>query len=260
MIVTSKFIRLFLSVSFFLTALSVNAQTTKQGFQLKNIQHRITFGYNLGATAPLSMPNTIRKVDSYSPLFTPALGYEAQYALSSKWTVGAGLKFESKGMKVVDSVQYFHTMIKVENEDGGEDGSFEGDFTGMNKTTAKNTYLTLPVFSAYHLEKWSLRAGLYISYLLSSKFEGEVYDGYIRKGNSLGEKVLIKRATFDFANQVKKWDWGINIGTSRKIGSKWEVSALAQLGMEPIFSKDFNGVGYNLHQMFVTLGGAYRFR
>jgi hypothetical protein len=240
-------------------ASTVYAQNTQPGFRFSAIQHKVTLGYNLGATAPLSMPNTIRKINSFSPLFTPVLGYEAQYDLSPKWTVGTGLKIESKGMKVVDSVQYFHTLIKVQNDDGGEDGIFEGDFTGMNKTRAKNSYLTLPVYTEYHIEKWSLRAGMYVSYLLSAQFDGEVYDGYIRKGNSLGEKVLIKRATFDFADQVKKWDWGFNIGASRKLGSQWEVSAIAQLGMAPIFDQEFKGVGYNLHQLFVTVSAGYRF-
>lgn len=231
-------------------------QTDKKGF-FQGVKHQVIFGYNLGAIAPLSFPNTIRKIVSYSPLFTPTIGYEGTYEISPKWRLGAGLRFESKGMKVVDSVQYFHTMIKVEGDNPGEDVSFEGDFTGMNKTIAKTSYLTLPIFSEYRFEKWNVRAGIYVSYLLSGNFHGEVYDGYIRKGDSLGEKVIVKQASFDFASEIKEWDWGVNLGASRRLNKRWEVYGLGQLGLEPIFSESFRGVGYSLHQMFVTLGGRY---
>ncbi|MFD1768339.1 porin family protein [Sphingobacterium suaedae] len=247
-------------VAVFLTHTNVLfAQESSSKFSWRNIQHKVSIGYNIGATAPFSLPNTIRKIKSYSPLFTPSLGYEATYELSNAWRVGTGLRIESKGMRVTDSVQYFHTIISVNNGGGDDGGSFEGDFTGTNETKSLQTYLTLPVFASYRFHKWDIKVGAYASRLLSSSFEGSVSDGYIRKGNSLGEKVWIDRATFDFADQVRKWDWGLLVGGTRKIDDRWEVSALAQLGLQPLFPDDFRGVGYKLHHMYVNLGGTYRF-
>lgn len=79
-----------------------------------------------------------------------------------------------------------------------ERGVFEGDFSGMNETMSKGSYLTMPVFIERKGKKWKLRAGFNLSYLLSGKFEDRVYGGYIRKRDSLGEKVLVENATFDF--------------------------------------------------------------
>ncbi|WP_208292331.1 porin family protein [Sphingobacterium paludis] len=229
----------------------------QHAFRIGDIQHRITVGYNLGASAPFSLPNTIREIKSYSPVFAPSIGYEATYDISEKWLVGAALRFDVKGMEVTDSVQYFHTIITVDNA-SGDQGTFEGDFSGTNATTVKNSYLTLPVYGGYRLGSWDFKIGLYVARLLNGRFEGSVSDGYIRKGDSLGEKVLIDRATFDFAEQIRKWDWGGHLAFARNFGVHWQATLTAQVGAQPIFPSSFKGVGYDLHNMYVTLGAAYR--
>ncbi|KGE12817.1 outer membrane beta-barrel protein [Sphingobacterium deserti] len=223
----------------------------------KRLKHYATVGYNLGATAPFGLPNTIREIKSYSPLFTPSVGYEATYDLSSRWLLGAALRLDYKGMRVTDSVQYFRTQITV--GDGGADGGvFEGDFTGTNATKANNAYLTLPIYAGYRAAKWDFKLGMYVAVLLSSQFEGSVSDGYIRKGGSLGEKVLIDYATFDFADKVRSYDLGAHAAIERSITERWKVGLTGQLGFVPLFPSSFRGVGYNLHNMYVTVGAAYR--
>lgn len=226
-------------------------------FRFSDIKHHVGIGYNIGASAPFSLPNTIRGIKSYSPLFTPSIGYEATYDLSEKWLVGAGLHFDVKGMKVTDSVQYFHTIISVHNG-AGDQGTFEGDFSGTNATIAKNSYVTLPVFAGYRVGDWDFKLGLYVARLLSGRFDGSVSDGYIRKGDSLGEKVIIDRATFDFAQQIRSWDWGGHMAFARNFGQHWQANFTVQVGAQPIFPSSFKGVGYDLHNMYLTLGSAYR--
>lgn len=235
----------------------LNAQEIQPKFKYNNIKHAFTLGYNIGATAPFSLPNTIREINSYAPLFTPSFGYQATYDLSSKWLMGAGLRVDVKGMKVTDSVQYFHTIISVDNGNG-ELGSFEGDFTGTNATISRNVYLTLPIFAGYRQGKWDFKFGMYFAYLLSAEFKGTVSEGYIRKGNSLGEKVLIERADFDFSREVRSFDLGAHVGVSRHFGKRWEADLTGQLGFNPVFPSSFRGVGYNLHNMYLTLGVAYQ--
>ena len=228
----------------------------QDGFHFKDVNYRVTLGYNIGASAPFSLPNNIREIQSYKPIFTPSIGYEATYDLSSKWMVGAALRFDIKGMKVTDSVQYFHTIITVD-DGSGEKGSFEGDFTGTNATLTKNMYLTLPIFAGYKAGEWDFKLGVYFAHLLSGRFEGTVSDGYIRKGDSLGEKVLIDRADFDFADELKTWDWGGHLGIARNFGPRWQANLTAQVGARPIFPSSFRGVGYDLHNIYVTLGAGY---
>lgn len=240
-----------------LLVILVTATRAQEGFQSEKLKHYATLGYNIGAAAPLGLPNTIRKIKSYSPLFTPSFGYEATYDLSSKWFVGAGLRLDFKGMKVTDSVQYFRTEITVGNG-GSDDGVFEGDFTGTNATEANNTYLTMPIYGGYRAGAWNVKLGMYFAVLLSSKFEGNVSDGYIRKGGSLGEKVLIDHATFDFGDKMRSYDIGLHAGVERELTERWQVNLTGQMGFVPLFPSSFKGVGYDLHNMFVTAGVSYR--
>lgn len=248
----SYILRLFLCVLF----LQMSQLYGQHTFRFSDIKHHVGIGYNLGASAPFSLPNTIREIKSYSPLFTPSIGYEATYDLSQRWLVGAGLRFDIKGMKVTDSVQYFHTIITVDNG-SGEKGTFEGDFSGTNATTTKISYLTLPMFAGYRFGTWDLKLGLYVARLIHGRFDGSVSNGYIRKGDSLGEKVLIDKATFDFAEKIRSWDWGGHLALARKFGQHWQANLTAQVGAQPIFPPSFKGVGYELHNIYVTLGAAY---
>ncbi|MCH5719387.1 porin family protein [Niabella hibiscisoli] len=172
-----------------------------------NWEHRVHIGYNIGGSTPIPLPSNIRKIESYSPGFSPSVGYEIIRKPNEKWSVGAGLRVEIKGMKIKDSVQYFHTLISM------NDAEFEGDFTGLNETVSKNMYISLPVFLSFNAGSgWHLKGGLYTGYLLRPYFRGTVSDGYIRKGNSLGEKVEVDRAIFNFDKELNKWDWGIFAG------------------------------------------------
>lgn len=252
-----KYIVLSIYCSLMVWSSIMYAQEKQEKFAWDKVQHAVTLGYHIGATAPFSLPNTIREINSYAPLFTPSFGYQATYDFSSKWLVGAGLRVDVKGMKVTDSVQYFHTIISIDNGNG-EIGSFEGDFTGTNATISRNVYLTLPVFAGYRQGEWDFKLGMYFACLLSAEFKGTVSDGYIRKGNSLGEKVLIESAEFDFSREVRSFDLGAHVGVSRHFGPRWEADLTGQLGLNPVFPSSFRGVGYNLHHMYLTLGVAYR--
>lgn len=235
----------------------VDSVSAQQLLNSEKIRHYITFGYNIGASAPFGLPNTIREINSYSPAFTPSLGYEINYDFSEQWSAGLGLRFDYKGMHVKDSVQYFRTLITVKNENG-EEGSFEGDFSGTNSTSSRNGYLTVPIFAGCRLRNWQFKGGIYVAYLIKSKFEGDVSNGYIRKGGALGEKVLIDHATFDFAEEVNKWDYGIHLALERNLTKRWQVGLTGQIGLRPLFPSSFQGVGYHLYNMFATVGASYR--
>lgn len=115
------------------------------------------------------------------------------------------MRFDIRGMNITDSVQYFHTLITMDSSE------FEGDFTGTNKTVCKNMYLSLPVNMVYSLgDSWRFKLGFYAAYLIRPSFSGQVSNGYIRKGNSLGEKVTIDMATFNFDEVQRKFDWGLH--------------------------------------------------
>lgn len=252
-----------LTFIFLLTSSAIFAQPVFRGQpeqvnpKPKQWQSNVGIGLNIGASAPWSMPNTVRKIDAWSPKINPSFGYEIIYKPKAKWSYGATLKFCWKGMSSRDEVQYFHTLINV--EDGGKIQEFEGDFTGSNTTNIHNFYLALPIYVLYNLNnKTRVKLGAYTAILLNGKFYGEVSDGYIRKGNSLGEKLNIKQASFDFGDKQNKFDYGIVIGGSRYISNKLFINADLDLGLASLFPSSFKGVDVKLHNFYLGLGVGYQ--
>lgn len=209
--------------------------------------------YNVGGLTPFPLPNTIRQIVSYSPGFSPGLAIEADYPVNEQWSISAGLRFDIKGMRIRDRVQYFHTLIKVDSAE------FEGDFTGTNYTNCRNVYLSIPLSAVYNLrDKWRFKAGLYAAFLLSPYFRGTVTDGYIRKGNSLGERVDIDKATFDFAEEERNFDYGIQIGAQRTIDRKLFITADLHGGLRPVFPSSFKGMDFRMYNIFFSLGAGIK--
>ncbi len=216
------------------------------------IRHQAVVGYNIGAVSPIGLPATIRKIYGYSPLFAPSFGYEGLYKVKNHWMLGYGLRVDFKAMRVRDSVAYMPTIIH-----SGKD-RLEGVFSGRNQTSVRNIYLTLPVYLQWTpAEKWHYKLGMYMAYLLRPKFEGKVSDGYIRNGGSLGEKVAIASAEFDFSARENRWDIGIHAGIAHDIAPKWAVAAQVQWGLLPVFPSSFNGVSFKMYNIFGNIGVAY---
>lgn len=229
--------------------------TTKN---IKLIQYKVTAGINVGGLAPVPLPNNIREIRSYNPTFSPSLGFEAAYQFKKKWSVGISPRFEYKGMKVKDSVMYFHTMIQ--EGEGSNASTFEGDFTGTNYTESKNLYFGIPVFLQFTpAENWNYRLGGYLAFLLNSKFEGTVSDGYIRNGGSLGEKVEITSASFDFSDKIRKFDYGLYAGVIRNIGKRFSVDLSLQWGLRSAFPSSFTGISFPMYNVYGQIGTGYRF-
>lgn len=215
----------------------------------KKLRPFVQIGYNIGGLSPIPLPNTIRKIESYSPGFSPSLGAGAIYRIHKEWSVEAALRLDWKGMTIQDSVQYFHTLI---SQNGAQ---FEGDFTGTNNTKCKNLYLTLPVSVVYNKrDNWRYRLGLFTGYLIRPSFSGTVTNGYIRNGNSLGEKVEIDTATFNFKDVERTFDIGVQGGVEKRFLKRFYVSGNLQWGLRPVFPPSFKGIDFKMYNIFFTLG------
>ncbi|SHL46565.1 Outer membrane protein beta-barrel domain-containing protein [Chitinophaga jiangningensis] len=221
------------------------------------LEHRIVAGLNFGATAPMGFPNTIRAIDGYWPEFSPALGYELSVRASEKWGAAIGVKMDFKGMGTKDEVQYFHTIITV--QDGSSTGTFEGLFTGKNKTIARNAYVTFPISAVFTpSNNWRFSLGGYMAWKFSANFHGNVSDGYIRNGGPTGEKVIVDEATFDFSSEVRNFDVGFQGGAERRVGKKLSVLGNLAWGVRPLFPSDFKGLDFPLYNVFLMLGVSYK--
>ena len=93
------------TLSFLFLLVVINSHAWNAIKLLHNYNYYARFGYNLGGTAPVGMPATIRSLDSYSirPNFT--LGVDAHHPFNDKWGIMFGLHFENKGMKTDATVK-----------------------------------------------------------------------------------------------------------------------------------------------------------
>lgn len=213
-------------------------------------------GYNIGATAPLSLSPSIRKIHSWWPTFNPSIGIECVRAADRKLTVAAALKLEYKGAGIRSRVKHFPTTVTI--KDAHSENTFEGVFTGENKTVIHNAYLTIPVYGIYKINsRVHFRFGMYAAIRLYGKFEGEVSDGYIRKGDALGEKVMISSADFDFSGEQHAVDYGLLVGISKQIHKKIFIYADLTGGFVSLFPESFRAVDMKLYQIHLQMGAGW---
>jgi hypothetical protein len=237
------------------------SQEMEEKTQEKNsskFNFRVTAGINIGGLSPIPLPNNIRKIKSFDPTFAPSIGGEVLYSLHKKWSIGINPKFDHKGMKVSDEVVYFHTLIQQGT--GAEASTFEGAFSGTNYTESRNLYLGAPFFVEFTPKKnWHYRLGGYAAYLVEGKFEGTVSDGYIRNGGSLGEKVEITSASFDFSEKLRKFDLGIYAGARKNINKNFSIDVSLQWGLISAFPSSFTGISFPMYNVFGQIGAGYQF-
>lgn len=220
-------------------------------------EHHFIVGYNLGATAPLSMPAEVRSINGYHPLLTPQVGYELRYRMpNSSWLLGTGLYFEMKGMCVKDRVKYMYTSVVLSEDDATR---FSGYFVGKNKTKVQISYLTLPFYAIRSInETWSVRVGGYVSYANSKKFTGTVSDGYILPENEetgeIGKREEISSATFDFGDDIRNFDVGVLGGVNMKINNKMSAFGNLTWSLTPIFPSGYKPVNFGMYNIYMTLG------
>lgn len=239
------------SVLAFLIMMPLSAQ-----FSADRFEHRIVAGFNLGASAPLPLPEEVRSIDGIWPQFTPQLGYNLLYKLNDTWGIGSGIVLNFKGMGVKDKVKYMYTRVIMNKADGSE---LEGYFVGKNKTTIKTAYATIPLYAMFRPhEKWTFRAGGYASYLFSGQFKGTVSDGYMRVGEPTGEKVEIEEASFDFNDDIRDFDFGLTFGAERKINNRFGWYANLDWALTPLFPSNYKVMEFSLYNIYFTVGLTYR--
>ena len=227
---------------------------------LHGLEYEIKAGFSIGGTAPLPLPVEIRSIDGYNPTLAISIGGEVTkwFAVQNKLGVIVGLRLENKAMTTEATVKNYNMEIIG---DGGEKVS--GVWTGGVKTKVKNSYLTIPILAKYKLTKrWNLTVGPYFSYMLEGDFSGNVYEGYLRKTDPTGPKVEFtdgKVATYDFSNDLRKFQWGMQLGGEWKAFKHLNVYADLSWGLNDIFKKDFKTITFAMYPIYLNLGFGYAF-
>lgn len=227
---------------------------------LRGWEYSLKAGFNIGGTAPLPLPEEIRKIDSYAPSMAISIEGNATKWFDEKklWGLTLGLRLENKNMTTEATVKNYG--MKIINTNGGE---LEGLWTGGVKTKVKNSYLTIPVLANYKVSnRWKLVAGPYFSYLLEGDFSGHVYEGHLRTPDQTGSRVDFSGesvATYDFSDDLRKFQWGLQVGGEWRAFKHLNVYADLTWGLNDIFKKEFDTISFAMYPIYLNIGFGYSF-
>ncbi len=217
-------------------------------------------GYNIGAATPIGIPNTIRKVNSFSLTPNVQVGLDVHYPIGCSWGVQAGLRLENKGMDVAVTTKGYHmAMVK-----GGEE--LEGVYTGRVEQQLKQWMLTVPVTATLCVgHNWRLKAGPYMSFVTAQDFSGNVSNGYLRKDTPTGQKIEMgdapdERATYDFSDDMRRWQVGLTAGAAWLFAGRWGLSADLSWGLTGIMKSSFKTVEQTLYPIYGTIALTYQIK
>jgi len=237
--------------------LSAQDDSTKgiQWFKLRGIEYSIKAGINVGGTAPIPFPEEIRSIKGYDPTLSFTIEANVTKWFTQKWGMQTGIRLEDKGMITKAKVKNYN--LAIIDKDGGY---MEGKWTGGVKTKVNHNYLTIPLLATYKLTpRWVLNGGFFGSYMFKGDFSGTAYDGYLRNIDPTGVKVEVDEATYDFSDDLRKFQWGAQLGAEWKAFKHLTVHSNLTWGFNDIFKKDFDTITFNLYPIYLNVGFGYSF-
>ena len=248
-----KYISLILACTVWLTAAPAEAQGNLEKLQLK-----ARVGYSIGATAPIGIPATIRSIESFKLTPNFMLGIDAMYPLSEKFGLQAALHYDIKDMDSEMTTKGYHMKVNM------DDDELEGVYTGHVRQKVHQRMLTVPLQLTYELSpKVQLKGGPHFSFLLGKEFSGYAFDGYLRKDDPTGAKVVMgdregEWATYDFSDDMRSFQFGLTVGVDWAFYRQLGLSADLSWGLTGIHRSDFKTVEQTLYPIYGTIGLFYR--
>ena len=217
-------------------------------------------GYSIGGTAPLGIPATIRSIESFKLTPNFMVGADAMYRLSDKFGLQAALHFEIKDMDGEVTTKGYHMKVKMDEDE------LEGLYTGHVRQQVRQRMLTIPLQLTCEISrKVQLKAGPYLSVLTCKEFSGYASDGYLRKDDPTGAKVVMgdkegEWATYDFSDDMRTCQMGIAVGIDWAFCQRLGLSADLNWGLTGIHHSDFKTVEQTLFPIYGTIGLFYRIK
>lgn len=253
------------AASALLACMAITAQAQQDTDKRRQLPDRndwefeVKAGVNIGGAAPMSIPQEIRKIDSYSPRLNASIEGVATKWLGTehKWGLSAGVKFEQKGMITGATTKGYSMEIINDGE------RVSGFWTGYVKTRYTSTFVTVPVMANYSFnKKWKARAGIFASFRMDGEFNGSVSEGYLREGSPIGEKIVYEgdqTATYDFSSNLNHFHWGLQLGGTWQVSDRFTLNTDLSWAMNNIFESNFKTISFNMYPIFLNIGFGYKF-
>ena len=238
-----------------LTSLPVAAE----GF-FDDVEMKARLGYSIGGTAPLGMPASIRSIEAFHVTPNFQLGFDVAKPLGGQWGVQTGLMLENKGMDGEVMTKAYRMKVRM------DESEMEGYYTGRVRQKVTEWMLTLPVQATYQLgQKVRVKAGPYVSMLIDKDFSGYAADGYLRKDDPTGLKVVMGNqegewATYDFTDDMRWLQAGVAAGAEWQAWQRLGFSFDLSWGLTGIHKSDFKTVEQTLYPIYGTIAVTYKLR
>ena len=238
-----------------LTSLPVAAE----GF-FDDVEMKARLGYSIGGTAPLGMPASIRSIEAFHVTPNFQIGFDVAKPLRGQWGVQTGLMLENKGMDGEVMTKAYRMKVRM------DESEMEGYYTGRVRQKVTEWMLTLPVQATYQLgQKVRVKAGPYVSLLIDKDFSGNAADGYLRKDDPTGLKVVMGNkegewATYDFTDDMRWLQAGIAAGAEWQAWQRLGFSFDLSWGLTGIHKSDFKTVEQTLYPIYGTIAVTYKLR
>ena len=224
-------------------------------------------GYNIGGTMPVPLPSEMKSINSFNPGLNFGVQVDFDKMFDKHWGIDIGLRFETKGMDTDVTVENYHTVFKQDGDQA------ECNYTGQQSTSFSGSYLTIPLLARYRFNSsWSVVAGPYFSYALSTKFKGDASNGYQRQLKldpitgamvPTGLKTDVtpdNPASYDFSNDMRKFNWGVEVGVDWQALKHFLVFAHLDWGLNDAFKDSFSEtISFPMYPVYGTIGFGYKF-
>jgi len=246
-----------------LSSISISADgghDGQNGYQTDGWQLKARIGYNIGGTAPLGIPATIRSMEAFHPTLNLMVGADAMVPIRNNWGLLAGLYVENKGMDVEVTTKAYRMKLKM------DDDELEGVYTGHVRQKVRQWMFTAPVQMTFQIgSSLLLKAGPYVSLLFDKNFYGTASDGYLRKDNPTGPKVVMgteenQCATYDFPDDMRSVQFGVAAGVDWQFRSRFGMSVNLTWGLTGLMKSDFKTVEETLYPIYGQIGFFYRLK
>lgn len=216
-------------------------------------------GYNVGGTAPMGLPASIRRLNSYTPLLTPAAGVDVLIPNNDWRGFLTGIRIERKAMEEDATVKNYHMEITQ----GGQ--TLAGMFTGDVTTRTSQWVVTVPLQAVWRVNRVKLKVGPYASWAFAKDFSGWAHNGYLRVDDPTGAKVELgeaddERGNYDFDEHVRNWQVGLALGADWHLTRRIGVYADLNWGITRVMKSDFHTIEQSLYPIYGQVGVTYRIK
>ncbi len=225
----------------------------------KGWEYEVNAGLNIGGSSPIPLPAEISKINSFDPRLNLQLGGNATkwFTPDKKWGVSVGLRFETKGMQTKATVKNYGMEIY---DDGKK---LKGRWTGRVQTKYHTQQLAIPILAMLRVHRrTTINLGPYVAWAFQNDFNGFVSEGYLREGDPTGDKYVFEgdsRATYDFGDELRHFQWGMQGGVSWMAYKHLSVNANLVFGCNNIFKSSFKTISFNMYPIYLNVGFGYKF-